>query len=156
MSVHPARIIASLSLLAGGLVVGVSILAIAFARLLVNAGMTVQPADAALLDDLIGVLPFVAGFATASIVAGLGVLAGAARAETLAIATSVVALIVGIAGLALIVVGHDPFATTTSATATADGVGIVGAFTAIYLAALIGLGASRIRVTRSSSASVAS
>jgi hypothetical protein len=155
MSVHPARIIASLSLLAGGLVVGVSVLAIAFARLLVDAGMTVQPADAALLDDLIAVSPFVAGFAIASIVAGLGILAGAARAEALAIATSVVALIVGVTGLALIVVGHDPFATTARATATSDGIGIVSAFTAIYLAALVALGATRVRVTRSSSTRVA-
>ena len=76
MSIHPARIVASLALLAGGFVVGVTILAIVLAQALVTAGASVRPADAALLADLIPLLPFIAGFAIASLAAGLGLLLG--------------------------------------------------------------------------------
>jgi hypothetical protein len=156
MSIHPARVVASLSLLAGGSVVGVAILAIALAKALVAAGATIRPADAALLDDLVPLLPFIAGFAIASIVAGVGLLVGQARAETLAMGTSIVAVTVGVIGLSLIFVGRDPLASTVRATTTADGIGIVGTFTLIYLAVIVALGAARMRVTRSSRAAVAS
>ena len=156
MSIHPARVVASLSLLAGGFVVGVAVLAIALARLLVSAGAVVSPADAALLDDLVPVLPFIAGFASISVIAGIGLLVGAAHAETLAIGTSVVAVAAGVIGLALIVVGRDPFASTARATSTADGIGIVGTFTLLYGAVIVALGAAKMRVSRSSTAAVAS
>ncbi len=156
MSIHPARVIASLSLLAGGFVVGVSVLAVGFAQALVMTGATVRPVDAALLDDLVPVLPFVAGFAVASVVAGLGLLVGQARAEALAIGTSIVGVVVGVIGLALIVVGRDPFASTASATSTTDGIGIVGTFTLIYGAVIVALGSARVRVARSAGSAVAS
>lgn len=156
MSIHPARVVASLALLTGGFVVGVSVIAIAFARVLVMAGVTVRPTDAALLDDLVPVLPFIAGFALVSVVAGIGLLVDLAHAEALAIGTAIVAVVGGVFGLTLIVVGRDPFASTASATSTADGVGIVGTFTLIYLAVIVALGAARTRVARSSTAAAAS
>jgi hypothetical protein len=156
MSIHPARVIASLSLLAGGFVVGVSVLAIAFVKALVAAGMTVRATDAALLDDLVPVLPFIAGFATLSVVAGVALLVGRARSEALAIGTAVVAVAAGVFGLVLIVVGRDPFASTSNANTTADGIGIVGTFTLIYLAVIVALGAARTRSTRSSASAAAS
>jgi hypothetical protein len=155
MSIHPARIVASLALLAGGFV-GVTILAIVLAQALVTAGATVRPADAALLADLIPLLPFIAGFAIASLAAGLGLLLGQARAETLAVGTSVLAVAVGVIGLTLLVVGRDPFASTARATATADGIAIVGTFTLLYGAVIVALEATRVRVSRPSDRAVAS
>lgn len=156
MSVHPARVVASLSLLAGGFVVGVSVLAIAFAKALVTAGMTISPSDAALLDDLIPVLPFIAGFAALSVIGGVGVLAAEARGEALAIGTSIVGVVAGVLGLALIVVGRDPFASTSRAAATADGLGIIGTFTLLYLVVLVAMAATQTRVSRTSGRTVAS
>ena len=140
MSAQPARIVASLSLLVGGIAVGVAVLAITFARILVHAGMTIRPSDAALLDDLIGVLPFIAGFAILSVAAGAGLLIGKQSVEAIAVGTSLAAVVVGLVGLTLIVVGRDPFA---GAGSTADGVGVVGAFTFVYGTVLVALAAAR-------------
>ena len=153
MSVQPARIVASLSLLAGGLVIAVSVLAIGSAGLLVGAGMSIRPSDAALLDDLIAVLPFIAGFALLSVVAGAGLIAGNETAETLAIGTSIAAVVVGVLGLSLIVVGRDPFA---GAGSTADGIGVIGAFTFVYSTVLVSLAAARTGDNTSSPKAVAS
>lgn len=147
MSVHPARVVAGLALLAGGFVVGVSVLAVFFAQRLVEAGMVVRPADAALLGDLVAVLPFIGGFAIASIVAGFGVLAGHARAESIAIGTSIVAVVAGSLALVLMVVGRDPFASAARSTSGADGAGIAGAFTLIYLIVLVALASTQIRTS---------
>jgi hypothetical protein len=156
MSVHPARVVASLALLAGGFIVGVSVLAIVFAKLLVDAGMAIRPADAALLGDLVPVLPFIGGFAIASIVAGIGVLAGQPRADSLAMGTSIVAVVTGLLALALIVVGRDPFATTVRAGSTADGLEIVGSFTLIYLIVLVAMAATQAGVAGTTRRAVAS
>ena len=156
MSVHPARVVASLALLAGGFIVGVSVLAIVFAKVLVDAGMAIRPADAALLGDLVPVLPFIGGFAIASILAGLGVLAGQVRAESIAMGTAIVAVIAGFLGLALIVIGRDPFASPARAGSSADGLEIVGAFTLIYLIVLVALASTQTRVAGTSRRAVAS
>lgn len=156
MSVHPARVVASLALLAGGFIVGVSVLAIVFAKVLVDAGMAIRPADAALLGDLIPVLPFIGGFAIASIVAGVGVLVAETRADSIAMGTSIVAVVAGVLGLALIVVGRDPFASSVRSASTADGLGIVGSFTVIYLIVLVALAATQTRVSGISRRAVAS
>ena len=156
MSIHPARVVASLALLAGGFIVGVSVLAIVFAKLLVDAGMAIRPADAALLGDLVPVLPFIGGFAIASTVAGIGVLAGQPRADSLAIGTAIVAVVTGLLGLALIVVGRDPFATTARAGSTADGLEIVGSFTLIYLIVLVAMAATQTRIAGTTRRAVAS
>ena len=153
MSVHPGRTVASISLLVGGSVVGVAVLAVTFASVLVGAGMTIRPSDAALLDDLVGVLPFIGGFAILSIVAGAGLVAGSETAETIAVGTSVAAVVVGLVGLALIVVGRDPFA---GARSTADGIGVVGAFTFVYATVLVALAAARTGSTLKTSKAVLS
>jgi len=143
MSIHPARLLASLLLLAGGFVVGVSVLAIAMARLLVNAGMTVRPADAALLGDLVPVLPLIAGFAAINLVAAVGILLGKGWGDVTAFGAAVVAVVIGTVGLVLIVVGRDPLASTSTSHATADGIGIVGAFTVAYLVVIAALVVAR-------------
>jgi hypothetical protein len=118
--------------------------------------MTVRPADAALLGDLVPVLPFITGFAIASIVAGVGLQADLAGAETLAVGTSLVALVVGIFGTALIVVGRDPFAASGAGGSPSDGLGIIGAFTLTYLAVVVALAAARTRSSGISTRAVAS
>ena len=153
MSVHPGRTVASLALLVGGFVVGVAVLAVIFASVLVGAGMTIDPSEAALLDDLVGVLPFIAGFAILSVIAGAGLIAGSETAETVAVGTSVAAVVVGLVGLTLIVVGRDPFA---GAGSTADGVGVVGAFTFVYATVLVALAAARTGSTTQTSKAVLS
>ena len=156
MSVHPARVVASLALLAGGFIVGVSVLAILFAKILVDAGMVIRPTDAALLGDLVPVMPFVGGFAVASILAGAGVLAGQVRADSVAMGTSIVAVVAGVLGLALIVVGRDPLASSVRAGSSADGLQIVGAFTLIYLIVLVAMAATQTRVSTTGFRAVAS
>jgi hypothetical protein len=137
MSTHPARIFASVMLLGGGFVVGVTALAIPVAKVLVDAGAAIRPADAALLGDLVPVVPFIVAFAATSLVAAIGLAVEGAWADTLAVGISIVAVVTGVTGLLLIVVGSDPFASTVTARATSSGLGIVGGFTVAYVAVLV-------------------
>jgi hypothetical protein len=143
MNAHPARLVASLLLLAGGFVVAVTGLAIAFAHVLVDAGMKVTPADAALLADLMGILPLLVAFALITIVAAVGLLAGSSWAAPVAFGSALVAVTVGGFGLLVIVIGRDPFVPVASPTSVADGLGIVAVFTAVYLLVIVALAAAR-------------
>ena len=136
MTIHPARLIASVLLAVGGFLVAVTALGIAIAKILVDAGLAIRPPDAALLADVTALLPFVVAFAGANILAAVGLLIGRTWADRLAIGAATVAVTIGAFGLFLIVAGSDPFATTTSARSVADGIGIVGAFTLLYLAVI--------------------
>ena len=73
MTLHPARVVASVLLIAGSLFVGVTALAIVMAKLLVECGDgdQIRP-NALLLSDLITVLPFIVAFAVAGFVAAAG------------------------------------------------------------------------------------
>jgi hypothetical protein len=143
MSTHPAHIFASVMLIGGAFVVGVTALAIALAKVLVDAGAAVRPADAALLGDMIPVLPFIVAFAATSLVAAIGLAVGGAWADTLAVGISIVAVVAGVTGLLLIVVGSDPFASTATAHSMSNGLGIVGAFTVAYAAVLVAVADAR-------------
>jgi hypothetical protein len=143
MPIHPSRIVAGTLLVAGGFVVAVSALAVVLARLLVGAGMVVRPADAALLDDIVAILPFVIAFAVANLVAAYGLATGKGWAEGLAVGSAVVAVTVGALGLLLVIVGRDPFAPVGSPGSGADGIGILGAFTIVYLAVIVALRVAR-------------
>ncbi len=142
MTIHPSRIVASVLLVAGGFVVAVAALGIVLAHILVEAGLTVRATDAALLDDIVALLPFVVAFAVANLVAALGLLAGRTWADTLAVGSAVVAVTFGALGLLLIVVGRDPFAPVGSAGSGADGIGILAGFTIYYLAIIVALSAA--------------
>jgi hypothetical protein len=146
-SVHPARIAASLLLLAGGFLIAVSALAIWIAQLLVDGGMVVKPADAALLSDLVAVLPFFVGFAVVNVLAAIGLLISASWAESLAVAAGATAVAGGALGLLLVVAGRDPFAPTAAHAASADGLGILAVFTGLYVLVLVALAAGRPRAT---------
>ena len=80
--------------------------------------------------------------------AAVGLLLERAWASGLAIATSLVAVAVGVIGLVLIAVGSDPLASTASAHASADGFGIVGLFTVLYRAIIVRRGDPRLVAAR--------
>jgi hypothetical protein len=141
------RMVAAILLLAGGFVVGVSALAIATARTLIDAGVAVSASDAGLLDDLVAVLPFIAGFAVVNVAAAIGLLAGRDWAPSIAGAAATVATIIGFVGLVLVIVGRDPFAPITAAGPSTDGIGILVAFTVLYAVVLMALAAARPRAT---------
>lgn len=143
---QPGRIVAGIILLAGGFIVGVSALAIATAKVLVDRGVAVSASDAGLLDDLVGVLPFIAAFAVVNVAAAVGLLANRDWASSVATGAATVATITGGLGLVLVVAGRDPFATAASGPST-DGVGILVAFTALYALVLVALAAARPRAT---------
>lgn len=148
MTANPSgRIVAGILLLAGGFVVGVSALAIAAAKALVEGGVAVSASDAGLLDDLVAVLPFIAGFAAVNVAAAAGLLAGRAWAPSIAGAAATVATIIGFVGVVLVIVGRDPFAPITIAGPSTDGVGILVGFTLLYAVVLMALAAARPRAT---------
>jgi hypothetical protein len=141
------RIVAGILLLAGGFVVGVSALAIATAKAVVDGGVAISASDAGLLDDLVAVLPFIAGFAAVNIAAAVGLLAERDWAPSIAGAAATIATITGFVGLVLLIVGRDPFAPITAAGPSTEGVGILVAFTVLYAVILMALAAARPRAT---------
>ena len=143
MTINPARVVAGVLLLGGGLVVAVSSLAIVLARILVEAGMSVRPAETVLLGDLVALLPFIAAFAGANLVAAFGLLSGKTWADAVALGSAAVAITVGGLGLLLVVVGRDPVAPIASPGSGADGIGILAAITIVYLAVIVALHAAR-------------
>ena len=144
MTSHPFRVIAGVLLTTGGLLVAVSALAILLARILVTGGMVVRPGDAALLEDLTALLPFIVGFALVNVVAALGLLGGRAWADNAALASAAVAVAIGTVGLLLIVAGRDPFRPPASpAGPSPDGIEMLAGFTLLYLLVVVSLVAAR-------------
>jgi hypothetical protein len=137
------RVVAGAILLVGGIIVAVSALSVILARILVEAGMPIRSADAALLDDVVAVLPFVVAFAGANLAAAVGLLNGRRWADLVALGSATVAVVVGGLGLLLVIVGRDPFAPVGSPGSSADGIGILSAFTVMYLAVVFALLAAR-------------
>ncbi len=144
MELHPARVVASVLLTAGSVFVSVMALAIVIAKLLVVAGMPISSSNALLLADLITVLPFVALFAVAGVVAATGLVRGTSWSDDLAFGTAIAAAAVGAIELILLSVGRDPFASTASARSTDDGIGIIGAFTVLYLFVIVAVAVARL------------
>ncbi len=144
MTIHPFRVVAGVLLTTGGLLVAVSALAIVLARILVAGGMVVRPADAALLEDLTALLPFIVGFALVNVVAALGLLGGRAWADNAALASAAIAVAIGTVGLLLVVVGRDPLGPPAStAGPSADGIEMLAGFTLLYLLVIVSLVAAR-------------
>ena len=144
MALHPARVVASVLLITGSVFVGVMALAIVMAKFLVEAGMAISPSNALLLSDLITVLPFVAVFAVAGVVAAAALVHGKDWSDTLALGTATPAVAVGAIGLTVLSIGRDPLASTASSRSTDDGIGIIGAFTALYLLVIVAVVVARL------------
>jgi hypothetical protein len=147
MNIHPSRVLAGLALGAAGFIICVTALAIVLARLLVDAGMPIAPGDVATLDDVVALLPFVGAFAIANIVAAVGLVIGNPAGRTIGLGTAIVAVAVGTVGLVILVVGGDPVGSSRSAQAMADGLGIVGTFTLVYLGIIAALTVGRLPAT---------
>ena len=144
MNLHPARAIASILLIAGSLLVSVTVLAIVVAKQLIDAGMPASPSDALLLGDLIAVLPFVIAFAVAGFVAAVGLLVGKPWADDLTFGTAIVAVAVGAIGLILLVVGRDPAASAEAARSTTETIAVISVFTAFYLSIIVAVAVARL------------
>ena len=144
MTLHPARAAASILLIVGSLIVGVTALAIVMAKFLVRAGMAISQSDAVLLGDLITVLPFIVGFALVGFAAAAGLLIGKSWSDDLAFGTAITAVAVGATGLILLSIGRDPFASTVSVRSTNEGIGIIGAFTVLYLFVIVAVAVARL------------
>ena len=140
MTASIPRFAAAGLLFAGGAAVALSAFAIVVARVVIAVGLPVaiEPADVALLDDLVLVMPFVGAFAVASIVAGSALLNGTSWADRLATTVSAAAVVTGLLAMLLLIVGQDPFAAVPSNRAL-DGLGILGTFAALYGAVVVAL-----------------
>lgn len=141
MTISFPRLTAASLLLVGGVIVALSAFGIVVARIVIAAGMpaTVTPNDVALLDDLVQLVPFVGAFAVASLVAAIGLVGGSSWADRLATTLAAAAVGIGLFGMILLILGHDPFATVPSDRAI-DGLGIMGAFAALYGVVIVALG----------------
>jgi hypothetical protein len=144
VTIHGSRVVAGVLLTTGGFIVAVSALAIVMARLLVASGIVVRASDAALLEDLTALLPFIVAFAVTNLVAALGLLGGRAWADNAAIGSAAIAVAIGTVGLLLVVVGRDPFGPPAStAGPSADGIEMLAGFTLLYLAVIVSLVSAR-------------
>jgi hypothetical protein len=124
----------------GGVLAGVAALAVVIASLAVRAGIAVQPADRLLLDDLVAMLPFIVTFVVIDLATAVGLAGGRAWAVVSASLLALGTATMGVLGLLLILAGTDPSLVTAAARASqADGIGLIGAFTTIYLTALVAL-----------------
>jgi hypothetical protein len=140
MSASFSRIVAAGLFAVGGTLVATFGFAIAVARALVTSGIHVRPADALVLDDLIPLMPFIAGFAVASLIAAVAVITE--RGRILATFVAGTAVVIGLLAVTLLILGDDPFAKVASDRAL-DGVEMIGAFTAIYAVALVAMAIAR-------------
>ena len=138
--VNPSRshIAAAVLLALGGMLAAVAAAAIVIASLAGRAGMAVQPADALLLDDLVAVLPFIVAFVVLDLATAGGLASGRTWAVVSASLVALGTVAIGALGLFLVVLGNDPSIVSGAARASeADGIGIIAAFTGLYLSALI-------------------
>ena len=134
-----ARYIAGAALVLSGTIGAVLALAIGTARMLIAQGVAVTPADAALIEDLVAVLPFIVAFALGAIVAAMGVLQGRVWADRLGTGIGIVGGTVAALGLLLIGVGRDPLAANAAVTWPVDGVGILAVAFVIHALAVMAI-----------------
>ncbi len=137
MVTKPSRAIAAVLLASGGFIIGVTVLAIALTKVLVDGGLPVRATDAAVLDDLVPMLPLIGAFAVVNIIAAVGLLLDRSWAAGVAVATALVAVAIGAIGLILLALGSDPLAPASSGRSSADGFGILGLFTVLYVAVIV-------------------
>jgi hypothetical protein len=140
MTATRPHIAAAIVLTIGGLLAGMAAAAIAIASLTVAAGLGAQPADALLLEDLRAVLPFIVAFVALDFATARGLATGRSWAIAAGSVLALGAVAMGTLGLLILMIGNDP-ATLTGATRASegDGIGLVAAFTALNVAALLAM-----------------
>jgi len=156
------RVLAFVMLATVGSVVAISTFALVMARAVVAAGLApVRAADIALLDDLVPLIPFIAAYGVANLVAALALVTGRPWADRLATAIATISASVGVVAFVLVGLGHDPFSSTSTVSAAADGLGIIGTFVVTNVVAIVALAfagepaADRTRPVRPTAASMA-
>lgn len=156
MTISFPRLTAAALLLVGGGIVALSAFGIVVARIAIAAGIpaSVTANDVALLDDLVQLVPFVGAFAVASLVAAVGLAVGSSWADRLGTTLATAAVGIGLFGMTLLILGHDPFSAVPSDRAL-DGLGILGAFAVLYGAVIVALGLDGRAITRSPSLAAA-
>lgn len=156
MTVSFPRLTAAVLLIVAGGIVALTAFGIVVARIVIATGVraSVTPADVALLDDLVQVVPFVAAFAVANLVAAVGLIVGSPWADRLASTLAAAAVGIGLFAMSLLILGHDPFASVQSDRAL-DGLGIAGAFAATYGTVIVALAFDGKAMTRSPQSALA-
>ena len=144
MSIHPARVIASVLLIAGSAFVSVMALGVVIAKLLVDAGMRHQPVQRSSACGPDHGPPVRRDLRRRGCRGGCRSLRGKRWSDDLAFGTAIAAVAVGAIELILLSVGRDPFASTASARSTDDGIGIIGAFTVLYLFVIVAVAVARL------------
>jgi hypothetical protein len=134
------HVVAAILLTLGGLLTAVAASALIVAGAAVAAGMAVDPSDAAVLADLESMLPLVLAFVVLDLAAARGLVTGRTWAPVAATLLAMGVVTMGLLGLLLLLLGNDPLiGAGATRNAMADGLGIVAAFTGIYLSVLIAL-----------------
>ena len=137
------RFLAGLILVAGGAVTGLTAFGIVVARWAIDLkDIAITASDAALLDDMVALTPFVGAFGLVAVIVGFALLIDHPKADVAALAVAGSATAVGLAGLALLVLGNDPFAAVPSDQGL-EGLQIVGTFTAIFAAVVVAVVVAR-------------
>jgi hypothetical protein len=117
----------------GGALTGITALALVVAKGVIATGIpgiSVKPQDAALLDDLVAVLPFIVTFAGLNLAAAIGLLVGRGWAVATAGWVATVAVAVGLLAIVLVIAGNG-------GAADPDGLSIVSVFVSLYAAAAL-------------------
>jgi len=150
-----SRFLAGLILVAGGALTGLTAFGIVVARWAIDLkDIAISASDAALLDDMVALTPFVGAFGLVAVIVGFALLIDHPKADVAALAVAGSATAVGLAGLALLVLGNDPFAAVPSDQGL-EGLQIVGTFTAIFAAVVVAVVVARAAGGRPSNAPVA-
>lgn len=134
-----ARLVAAAALALNGAFVVVLAGAIGVTRALVAGGLAISPADMSLLEDLVAVLPFIAGFGITAVVAAWAVAVARPWAQHLGIGVAAVGATGASIGLLLMGVGLHPVFTTDSSPGPSDGLGILSFVLTLHLAAIVAI-----------------
>lgn len=149
MSSSAPRLVAAFLSLAVGSLTLVAILGVYFANAFVDRGFgPISAADAALLDEVVVVLPVIAVFGAIVTAGGVALLVGMRWARPVVAAVSGTAFIAGVVGGVALSLGYDPFVAPGHGS-TADGIGIVAVAAATQLAILVSLAFHRSSVVGS-------
>jgi hypothetical protein len=137
------RLVAALLSLAVGTLTLVAVLGVSFANAFVDRGFgSISASDAALLDEVVLLVPVIAIFGAIVTAGGVALLVGMRWARPVVAVLSGTAFIAGVVGGVALALGYDPFVAPGHGS-TADGIGIVAVAAAIQLAILVSLAFDR-------------
>jgi hypothetical protein len=139
MSLSFPRLFAAIVLAVGSVATALVAFALAVADIVISTGrVPVRPGDAATAHSLAGGTLALGVFAVFGLVAAIALALRTPRSKTLATIVATIGVVIGIATLGALMIAAGPFATLPS-TRVLDGIGLIGAFTAINLVALIAM-----------------